>query len=242
MRLNASEIPVISVIIPVFNERAQLPFLLERIEKLNQHLNMGISIEWIFVDGGSADRSEDYLRSQKYNVFRSELGRAAQMNFGAEKSRGEWLVFLHADSIVESDFFNAILQLPLDADWGHGVVKLDDSIWVARWVERGIAFRSWLTGVATGDQTFFVKRSLFNSLGGYANQPLMEDVDLSRRLNRYGSKAVVQANVITSSRKWRKHGYLYTITFMWFMQLSYVFGVSPERLYRWYYGRRFGEE
>jgi hypothetical protein len=97
--------------------------------------------------------------------------------------------------------------------------------------------RSRLTGICTGDQAIFVRRVVFEGLGGYPDIPLMEDIELTRRLKRRGRLAALPLRVVTSARKWEGEGPLRTILLMWTLRLLYALGVSPARLHRWYYGR-----
>lgn len=224
--------PRYSVIIPILNERAKLPSLCEAL----LHINACAPVEFIFVDGGSTDGSVAWLKQNNFYVITAQKGRAYQMNAGAQCAAGEWLIFLHADTAMPVSFLNALDALPANVAWGHARVKLDDNAHIARWVERGIAFRTAISGVATGDQTLFVKRDTFSAIGGYEPILLMEDVALSRKLNRYFDKAILPIEVTTSSRKWRRNGYIKTIVLMWCIQLAYVCGVSTARLHRWYYG------
>lgn len=226
--------PLYSVIIPILNERAKLPNLCEALSQLT----VCAAIEVIFVDGGSEDDSVVWLKQNNFTVITAQKGRAYQMNAGAKLAQGEWLIFLHADTYMPATFFTALAAQPSHVAWGHARVKLDDNTHIASWVERGIAFRAAISGVATGDQTLFVRRNIFNAMGGYEPILLMEDVALSRKLNRYYDKAILPVEVATSSRKWRKNGYIKTIILMWCIQLAYVCGVSTNRLHRWYYGGR----
>ena len=99
-------------------------------------------------------------------------------------------------------------------------------------------WRSRLTGIATGDQAIFVRRDVFDALGGYPDIPLMEDVELSARLKRRGRIRCLRLRVTTSARKWEREGILRTIVLMWTLRFLYFFRVDPARLHRWYYGRR----
>lgn len=223
----------VSIIVPVLNELARLPGLCQQLAAVAQHESLDI----IFVDGGSTDDSIAWLLTHQYKVVSAERGRALQMNAGAKAAQGHWLVFLHADTQICQQYIQALYGLPSDTVWGHANVTLDDAGFLARAVEHGIRFRAALTGVATGDQTIFVRRDVFESIGGYDSLPLMEDVALSRRLNKSFDKYVIPVSVVTSSRKWQKNGYIKTIVLMWCIQLAYVCGVSTSRLHRWYYGR-----
>jgi len=103
-----------------------------------------------------------------------------------------------------------------------------------RVIEFFINLRSRLTRIATGDQAIFVRRSVFERLGGFPEQPLMEDVEFSRRLKREGRIACLRERVVTSSRRWERHGIARTVWLMWSLRLGYWLGADPERLRRWY--------
>jgi hypothetical protein len=97
--------------------------------------------------------------------------------------------------------------------------------------------RSRASGISTGDQAIFVRREVFETMGGYPDMPLMEDIELSRRLKRRGRLAALPSGVTTSARKWEREGALRTMALMWALRFLYMVGVSPARLHRWYYGR-----
>jgi hypothetical protein len=97
--------------------------------------------------------------------------------------------------------------------------------------------RSRASGISTGDQAIFVRREVFETMGGYPDMPLMEDIELSRRLKRRGRLAALPLRVTTSARKWEREGALRTMALMWALRFLYMVGVSPARLHRWYYGR-----
>lgn len=231
---------LISIVIPIYNERDRLESLLDQIATLNTEAahrkDVQLELEWIFVDGGSQDKSLNYLSNEGISVLSAPLGRAVQMNTGALSASGQWLVFLHADTVISFEYFEALILLPKRVAWGYARVKLDDSRIIAKWVSKGIAFRSLISGVVTGDQTLCIRREIFEKEGGFSALELMEDVELSSRLSRYYEFASLPVSVVTSSRKWQKHGYLKTILLMWFIQLAYRLGVSPKTLRGWYYG------
>jgi GT2 family glycosyltransferase len=119
---------------------------------------------------------------------------------------------------------------------GRFDVRFSSPRWPFRMIAALMNRRSRLTGIATGDQAIFVRRAVFEALGGYPDIPLMEDVELSARLRRRGRIACLRARVTTSSRKWERDGIARTIALMWTLRLLYVAGVPPAVLHRWYYG------
>ena len=219
----------VSVIVPTLNEAPVLAATLARARAARPH-------EIIVVDGGSDDDTARVATGLADAALTTPRGRAAQMNAGAAVASGAVLVFLHADTLVPPTFVEAIESACSDAQvvGGRFDVELAPSsplIWLTGWL---MNWRSRLTRIATGDQAIFVRREVFAQLGGYADMPLMEDIDLSRRLKRAGRVACLRERVITSSRRWRAHGVVRTILLMWTLRLLSACGVGPERLVRMY--------
>ena len=223
----------VSIIIPMPNEEAELPGLLGSLGTL------GGQPEILFVDGGSRDRGPALVRQAGLPVLDSPPGRALQMNRGALGTRGEVLVFLHADSRLPPDSLRAIDVAMSDPAVVGGRLDLvyERAEWPYPWIARLGNLRSRLTKIFTGDQTIFVRRSAFDAVGGYPEIPLMEDIELSRRLKRLGRVACLHAPVAGSTRKWRREGVWRTIGLMWLLRCLYALGASPESLHRLYYGR-----
>lgn len=222
----------LSIIIPVLNEEATIASVLDRLQGLRQE---GCA-EIILVDGGSSDATVSIAGSMVDHLLQSEPGRALQMNRGAEVAQGQWLMFLHADTQLPDDFVELIFsQCRSSSCWGRFDVRLSGGHWLFRVIERMINLRSRISGIATGDQAVFVRAETFRCVGGYAAMPLMEDVDLSRRLKRIGFPVCIRAPAITSSRRWEQRGILATVWLMWKLRLLYFLGVSPERLVEQYY-------
>ena len=169
-------------------------------------------------------------------VFCPARGRARQMNAGAARAGGEVLLFLHADTVLPAGAPVRILKaLAGGARWGRFDVRLDGEGILFRVIEVMMNLRSRITGIATGDQGIFLERALFDSLGGYADIDLMEDIELSRRLKRaVGPPAAVSQPVVTSARRWRQGGVLRTILLMWRLRLLYWLGTDPAELARQY--------
>jgi rSAM/selenodomain-associated transferase 2 len=163
-------------------------------------------------------------------------GRAAQMNLGAAGLDTDYLLFLHADTRPQFDLAYFARRLQSQPLWGFCPVILSGSHWLLRWVERGISWRSRATGIGTGDQMLFVRRDVFEAQGGFAGLPLMEDVELCKRLRRLARPLVLDEPVLTSSRRWEARGIVRTVLQMWSLRFAYLVGVSPHRLWRAYYG------
>lgn len=227
-----TEVPGASFVIPVLNEAQRIVALLRDLRERYPDL------ELLVVDGGSSDDSATLAAPYCDRLLRCDPGRARQMNAGAQAASGDYLLFLHADTvptICASALENALAQQPT---WGFCPVRLSGDEAVFRVISWFMNQRSRLSSVATGDQMLFVERQTFHATGGYADLPLMEDIALCKRLRRMARPHILPAPVLTSSRRWRDHGVLRTVLHMWALRLAYACGVSPVRLHRSYYGAR----
>jgi rSAM/selenodomain-associated transferase 2 len=225
---------MISIIIPVLDEADNLARLLPELEE------RWPETEVIVADGGSADGSDEAVRQHpRVQWVESAPGRARQMNAGAHAAAGSVLLFLHADTRLPQRALEAITSALDDPAIvaGRFDVTFDSRRPIMRVVAALMNVRSRWTGIATGDQTLFVRRDVFDALGGFPDISLMEDVALSQRLKRRGRLACLRLRVTTSARKWEREGPIRTITLMWLLRLLYALGVSPRHLHRWYYGR-----
>ena len=194
----------------------------------------------ILVDGGSDDATiQVAARFSAVRLLASPRGRARQMNAGARAARGDILLFLHADTRLPEGGLGAVSAALDDARvvGGRFDVRFDSPRPVLRMIAFFMNLRSRASGISTGDQAIFVRREVFETMGGYPDMPLMEDIELSRRLKRRGRLAALPSRVTTSARKWEREGALRTMALMWALRFLYMVGVSPARLHRWYYGR-----
>ena len=224
----------VSVVVPVYNESTNVESLVRRLRALKDDYVKDI----IVVDGGSTDGSFTQLQAQlgKHAAcIKSDKGRAKQMNAGAQHATGTWLFFLHADTeLTGLHIIEAVNQATM-GKWGRFDVRLSGHHPAFRVIERFINWRSRWTGVATGDQCLFVRKNLFDELGGFASIPLMEDVELSKRLKRIAPPICVAKPVTTSSRKWEQDGIIKTVWLMWRLRFAYWLGASPDELVKKYY-------
>ena len=222
----------LSVIIPVLDDAAAL----ERREAELRALRSAV-YELIVVDGGSRDQSLEVSRSFATLSCSTGAGRARQMNEGARRADGDVLLFLHADTFVPEGAAARVAHVFAQGEevWGRFDVRLSGSHPLFRVVETAMNWRSRLTGIATGDQGIFVRRTVFERLGGFPPIPLMEDIALSRKLRRIRRPLCLRERVLTSSRRWERDGILKTVLLMWGLRLAYSLGTDPARLHRIYY-------
>jgi len=191
--------------------------------------------EVIVVDGGSIDKTSQLIEGLCDQFISIRRGRAAQMNAGARKARGEFIFFLHVDTQLPEKFTEVISSIKSDRFcWGRFDVKLSGKHWSFRIIESMMNLRSRVTGIATGDQVMFVSQKLFREVDGFPEIALMEDIAMSQSLKNICSPLCLREKVLTSSRRWEKHGILSTIVKMWWLRFSYYIGVDPVRLARQY--------
>jgi len=192
--------------------------------------------EVIVVDGGSTDATVKLAHPLCDCLLFSQPSRARQMNAGAAQAAGNLLLFLHADTYLPENAL-ALLSEFSDSDkgWGHFDVRLTGCRPMLRVIEQMISWRSRVTGIATGDQAIFVRRDLFNTIDGFPDQPLMEDIEISRRLKAKEAPYCIHSPVLTSSRRWEEKGIWRTVYLMWKLRLQYFYGTSPDLLYKQYY-------
>ncbi len=222
--------PSLSIIVPVLNEADGIAATLDALAPLR-----AAGHQLIVVDGGSHDNTVLLSRERADAVIDGPRGRARQMNTGAASAQGDVLLFLHADTrLPPGADAHVAAALARGAVWGRFDVHIEGR---SRWlplVASMMNLRSRLSGIATGDQAMFVRRDLFRQLGGFVDQPLMEDIELSRRLRAVRSPACLRARVVTSGRRWDHRGAWPTIVLMWRLRWRYWRGAAPEELAKAY--------
>lgn len=218
----------LTFVIPVLNEAGTIGPLLTMLEIRYP------GSERLVVDGGSVDNTVVEARPLCHRVIHSKPGRALQMDEGARAASGTYLFFLHADTLPTIGVGDLQQCLDLAPVWGFFRVQLSGANWMFRIIEWAINLRSSFSRVATGDQMIFVSRELYQSSGGFAHIPLMEDVEYCKRLRRIASPVLVPQVVKTSSRRWEQGGIVNTVVRMWCLRLGYFLGVSPARLKAYY--------
>ncbi len=216
----------VSVIIPTLNEATALPDLLNRLASLR-----GAANEIIVVDGGSSDGTPQLAHGLADKVLETAPGRAMQMNAGAAVAGGDMLWFVHADTLPTGQALDVMQSLQAQAEfWGRFDVSISGR---SGWLPIVAFFmnqRSRLSGIATGDQGMFVHRRLFEAVGGFPAQPLMEDIALSKTLRRRAAPHCRRERLETSGRRWEQRGVWRTILLMWRLRLAYFLGADPAQL------------
>jgi rSAM/selenodomain-associated transferase 2 len=221
----------LSIIVPALNEADRIAGLLADLDPLRQRRH-----EVIVVDGGSDDPTAAIAAPRADRVITAERGRARQMNAGARLASGDVLWFLHADSRVPLEAADAVVEAcATGCAWGRFDVRLSGRQPLLRIIERLMNLRSRLTGIATGDQGIFVTRATFESVGGFPEIPLMEDIALSKALRRLSApRCIRRPRLLASSRRWEEHGILPTMILMWRLRLAFARGAAPADLARRY--------
>jgi rSAM/selenodomain-associated transferase 2 len=223
---------MLTVIIPTLNESAQIVAALEAARAAVP------DAELIVADGGSADGTPE-LAAPYAVVIQAPRGRARQMNAGAARASGEVLLFLHADTRLPPGAAAAIaaaLRDPRAIGGGFGLT-FDEPGWLYRLIAWSTTVRSRTRQVFTGDQAIFVRAATFRAIGCYADIPLMEDLELCRRVRTAGELRVLAPPVLVSARRHRTHGPLRALLTGWAYQILYALGMPPFGLHRLYYGR-----
>lgn len=221
----------LSIIIPTLDEAEGIVATLESLGELRRRGH-----EVIVVDGGSRDGTADLAGGLADRVLVASAGRAGQMNAGARAAAGDVFLFLHADSRLPDAADRLVLQglAAGGAAWGRFDVRIAGAHPLLRMVETMMNLRSRLTRICTGDQGIFVRREAFETVGGYPDQELMEDIAISVRLRRLSAPLRLRERCLTSARRWEEQGVLRTIALMWWLRLRYALGAAPARLARDY--------
>jgi rSAM/selenodomain-associated transferase 2 len=216
----------ISVVIPVYRDATALARTLASVDFHGAEVIVAATAE---------DRSQlTALRAQLVGIrwVESDRGRARQMNAGAAAASGEWLVFLHADTLLPPDWWQAVTLAAQDRRVTIGCFRfaLDSRSICARIIELGVRLRVSLFRLPYGDQALFVRRRDFEALGGYADLPIMEDVDLVRRFCAKGHLYCSPFAATTSARKWERDGWVGRSALHLRLIVLYFLGVPVERL------------
>jgi len=225
--------PYLSIIIPVLNEA----YIINRTLLHLQNLEGDFSVELIIVDGDPEGSTLAAVTSTTVKKIKSPRGRGIQLNQGARLATGKVLLFLHADVALGKDVLFQIIDVCRRKNVAGGAFSLgiDSGKPVFRLIEKAVSIRSRLTKIPYGDQAIFIKKKIYDKIGGFRDIPLMEDVDLVRRLKKAGGKMIILPGMaLTSPRRWEKEGVLYCTLRNWLLITLYLLGVAPERLVKFY--------
>jgi len=220
---------MISVIIPVLNEA-------ERIVSTVARVKQGKEVEIIVVDGGSTDGTVECLKQGGIEVIQTSPGRGHQMNEGARKARGEYLLFLHGDTQLPVEYDRWVRELlgQLGVVAGAFELAIEGESWGYRVVEWGVRWRSHLFQLPYGDQAIFLSRATFEQVGGFPELPILEDWRLIQALKSWGKIAIAPLPVVTSARRWQRLGIWRTTAINQGVLIAAFLGVDLHQIARWY--------
>lgn len=228
-----TEQPWLSIIIPALNEQDRIGVLLDAMQAWRSQ-----SVELIVVDGGSHDQTVAIAGRRADQCIVADPGRANQQNAGAALAAGELLWFVHADARLQGDEWRILQSLYRSSSapfWGRFDVRMNSTDRRLELIATMMNLRSRITGMATGDQGIFICKDLFALIGGFPLQPLMEDIEISRRLRRISAPVCLRSTIMVDSRRWQKQGIWRTMLQMWWLRLRYFLGADPVVLHREYY-------
>ena len=225
-------LPKISIIIPTNNESQNLPLLLSDLSIINQEA------EVIVVDSHSEDKTEEIAKIYSAKIYKSKIkSRGLQLNIGAKKAKGEWLIFIHADSRLDKNFSRVIKRVLIgDKEFIYFFkFKINDKKIVYRLLEILVNLRSCIFKEPYGDQGLIIHRKAYFKNNGYRKIPLMEDVDFIKRLNNKKRLRMLNVPIYTSSRKWEKNNILLQTFKNWKLRKRWIKGESIQSIYIDYY-------
>jgi rSAM/selenodomain-associated transferase 2 len=233
--------PFVSVIVPVLDDERELQAFLTELGAQDASLGAAGGVELIVVDGGSARQealAELERRFGRVQWLRTGPGRGGQMNAGAAVARGRWLLFVHADTRLEHGWLDDLRALEERPALVGGAFRfaLDSRDWRARVVEWAVGRRVRWFKLPYGDQAIFARRDRFHEIGGYADLPLMEDLEFVRRLAASGRLVWLERRAITSARRWERDGWIRRSAGNVLLLAQYLAGASPARLAERYWG------
>ncbi len=222
----------VSIIIPALNEAGTINTTIDSV--FNQNVS---PVEVIVVDGDKKGTTISAIQENSVKSITSSPGRSIQMNRGAGEATGDILLFLHSDTTLPDNALKKILHTIKNENYPAGAFNLTINAtgFSFRVVEKMASLRSRLTRIPFGDQAIFIKRDLFETLDGYTNIPVMEDLDLMKRIKKAGLKIkLLSPGILTSARRWKKEGVVYCTVRNWVILFFFMIGISPFKLARFY--------
>ena len=224
--------PKISIIIPTYNESQHLPLLLSDLSSLNK------GVEIIIVDCNSGDKTRDIANLYATKIYKSQKkNRGLQLNIGAKQAKGEWFLFLHADSRLCQDWLKKIKAvIRKDKTFIYFFkFKINNKNFVYRFLEIVVNLRSYIFKDPYGDQGLLIHRATYFENKGYKKIPLMEDIDFIKRLKKTFPLKMLNIPIYTSSRKWEKNTIIFQSFKNWNYRKRWLQGESIKSLYDDYY-------
>lgn len=231
---------VFSIIVPVLNESEQINSLIEH--TCSQGFKHAYEV--IVIDGDPQGSTIKVIQDKSIKTITSQKGRGRQMNAGTAVARGEILVFLHADTRLPDNALEKASLVMENHDYIGGAFDLgiDSDRLLLKYIAARARFRSRLNRIPYGDQAIFIRKTYFDKIGGFKEIPLMEDVDLMRRIKKDGRKIyILPDKVTTSARRWERDGVLYTTLRNQILMALFYLGVNPYRLAKYYWRHSNGE-
>lgn len=223
-----------SIILPVLNESSIINQTIEHVYRLGY----GFYLEIIVVDGDTEGGTVYRIKNERVIKIISPKGRGRQMNKGASVATGDILLFLHTDTELPENAFRTISAVIDKKQYVGGAFDLGikSGRLIFRLIEKMVYIRTRLTGIPYGDQAIFIKKDIFAGMNGYQEIPVMEDVELMRRIKKSGYKiCIIPQRVSTSPRRYEKEGVVYCTLRNWMLMSFYLLGVEPEKLVKFYY-------
>jgi rSAM/selenodomain-associated transferase 2 len=223
-----------SIIIPVLHESSTINRAIDHINALSSDFE----VEIIVIDGDAEESTIHTITDRNVTKMVSQKGRGRQMNTGASRAQGDVLLFLHTDTRLPENAFAFIADVVERREYAGGAFDLGikSNRWVFRLIEKSVSLRTRITRIPYGDQAIFVRREFFNRINGFQEIPLMEDVDLMRRIRKSGHKIyIIPEKVKTSPRRWEQEGVLYCTLRNWAITILYLLGAKPASLVKYYY-------
>ena len=230
-----------SIVVPVLNET-------ERINSVTEHINSqgkGFGYEIIVVDGDTQGSTIGAIHDNSVRTIKTQKCRARQMNAGAAMARGKILIFLHADTELPDNALKKISEVLENQQYVGGAFDLaiDSDRLLLKYIAFRANMRSRSNRIPYGDQAIFIRKSYFDKIGRFKEIPLMEDVDLMRRIKKDNKKIfILPDKVTTSSRRWQRDGVLYTTFRNQVLVALFYLGVSPATLAKYYWRNKNGNK